>query len=268
MPAEIRCFPSTLGLAVRCSIDRLPAPKASALLFLASRTTTWRSYPGWSYLLHNGPPSTWRGREAPDQTHYSRSAFALLKGYSPAGSVGTNEIAQPLLLAMTTFIALLRAVNVGGTAILPMQDLVALCVELGLTEVRTYIQSGNVVFDSTQSEGEIVAALEKALSIRMGGPIDVMVRTANALSSVLAANPFPAAKPAQVAVLFLTKPLVADALRGVDIPGREEIGPGLREIYIHYPDGMGRSKLKLPRDIVGTARNLNTVAKLIEMAGK
>ncbi|HET8725935.1 MAG TPA: DUF1697 domain-containing protein [Alphaproteobacteria bacterium] len=167
---------------------------------------------------------------------------------------------------MTVYVALLRAINIGGTGVLPMNDLRALCAEIGFRHVRTYIQSGNVVFESPASEREVRTALERALAEWMGKPVDVMIRTAAELRSVLVANPFPDVKPAQVAVVFLADPAPQDLLAGLVVPGREEIRPAGREVYIHYPDGMGRSKLKLPAAARGTARNINTVAKLVEMA--
>jgi uncharacterized protein (DUF1697 family) len=167
---------------------------------------------------------------------------------------------------MTTYVALLRAINVGGTGSLPMKALAALCGDCGLENARTYIQSGNVVFDSALSESAVVSKLGKALAGHMGKPIDVMVRTGKQVRAILDANPFPDAEPAKIAVIFLTKPLPKGLLDGLVIPGREKIEPTHREIYIHYPDGMGRSKLKLPRTLVGTARNINTVAKLAELA--
>ncbi len=165
---------------------------------------------------------------------------------------------------MTTYVALLRAINVGGTGPLPMKTLSSLCGDCGLKNARTYIQSGNVVFDSALSESAVVSKLRKALAGHMGKPIDVMVRTGKQVRAILDANPFPHAEPAKVAVVFLSKAL--PKLDGLVIPGRERVEPTRREIYIHYPDGMGRSKLKLPRTLVGTARNINTVTKLAELA--
>lgn len=167
---------------------------------------------------------------------------------------------------MTTYVALLRAINVGGTGILPMKTLAALCGDCGLKNARTYIQSGNVVFDSALSESAVVSKLGKALAGHMGKHIDVMVRTGKQLSAILDANPFPDAEPAKVAVMFLGKPMAKGSLDGLVIAGREKVEPAHREIYIHYADGMGRSKLKLPRTLVGTMRNINTVGKLVELA--
>jgi len=169
---------------------------------------------------------------------------------------------------MTVFVALLRAINVGGTGMLPMKDLAALCTGCGLKDVRTCIQSGNVVFKSTLSERSITARLEKALAERMGKKVDVMLRTAVELRAALKANPFPHGKPAQVVVLFLAAPAPKGLLDGLAIPGPEEVHREGREIYIHYPNGIGRSKLKLPAAVVGTARNLNTVARLAELASR
>ena len=167
---------------------------------------------------------------------------------------------------MARYVALLRAVNVGGTGILPMKELAALCVGLGFANVRTYIQSGNVVLASPVSEREVTTTLERALAERMGKRVDVIVRTAAELAAALAANPFPTADPARVGVVFLSDPAPADLLEQLVIPGPEEVRVVGRELFIHYPDGMGRSKLKLPSVVVGTTRNLNTVAKLTAMA--
>jgi uncharacterized protein (DUF1697 family) len=166
---------------------------------------------------------------------------------------------------MTVFVAFLRAVNVGGTGMLPMKDLAALCAKLGLQDVRTYIQSGNVVFASKLTERKVQALLENGLAERMGKKIDVMVRSAAELRSILAANPFPHGKPAQIGVLFLADHAPKDLMDGLSNPGPEEVKPAGREIYVHYPLGMGRSKLKFPATVVSTTRNLNTVAKLADM---
>jgi uncharacterized protein (DUF1697 family) len=169
---------------------------------------------------------------------------------------------------MTAFVALLRAVNVGGTGMLPMKELQAICVDLGLEDVRTYIQSGNVVFASQMRDQTLKQKLEHAVSEKMGKHIGVLIRTASELRSILEANPFPAAYPARVGVVFLPEPAPKDLLNGLVIPGREELRPIGREIFVHYPDGMGRSKLKLPSQAAnGTIRNLNTVAKLAAMSG-
>lgn len=167
---------------------------------------------------------------------------------------------------MSTHIALLRAINVGGTGKLPMADLRALGEQLGFRGVRTYIQSGNVVFDSPESPAAAKAALEKALAARLGRPCRVLVRSPRQLTSLLAKQPFPDAKPDRVLVLFLDAPPPKGALEGWRIRGREQIHNLGREVIIHFPDGMGKSKLKVPFADVGTGRNLNTLRALIALA--
>lgn len=170
---------------------------------------------------------------------------------------------------MTTYIALFRGINVGGHAILPMTDLKNLCSNLGFKHVRTYIQSGNVVFESNLSEGEIIALVEKALKENLQKTIPVIVRTAAEMETVLFGNPFPDANPSQVGVLFLSNPPAAEILQNFDFSGPEEILVSGQELYIHYPNGMGRSKLKLPKSVEqGTVRNMNTVKKLVELVAK
>lgn len=166
------------------------------------------------------------------------------------------------------YIALLRGINVTGSGILPMKDLAALCEALGFTQVRTYIQSGNVVFASRLGEAAVCARLEKALEARMGKKIAVMVRTAEQLRAVLDANPFPGREGAKTAVLFLSGPCPANPLEGARGHNGEELHPGHRELYIWYPNGQGQSKLKLAAALqTGTVRNMNTVGKLVELAG-
>ena len=167
---------------------------------------------------------------------------------------------------MTAFIALLRAVNVGGTGKLPMSDLTALCARAGFERVRTYIASGNVVFDSDRSEAQVKSALEAALAAYAGKPVGVMVRTSAEMAAVLAENPFPDAPPNRCMAIFLDHPPPADALDKVTGRKDEELRLGRREIYVHYGPGMGTSKLKIPAAKAGTARNMNTIAKLVEMA--
>jgi uncharacterized protein (DUF1697 family) len=170
---------------------------------------------------------------------------------------------------MTVFVALLRAVNVGGTGKLPMKDLSKLCTDLDFRDVRTYIQTGNVVFKSPLSAVRVRASLEKSLTAHMGKKIDVVVRNAAELRRVLESNPFPTAEPARVAVVFCSVPVDKKAFDAVVAPGGEQVVAGGCEFYVHYPDGMGRSKLKLPRiEGFATMRNINTVAKLVAMTGE
>ena len=168
---------------------------------------------------------------------------------------------------MTAFVALLRAVNVGGTGKLPMTELKAMCEGCGFKAVRTYIASGNVVFESGLTEAKVKAALEAALQAYAGKPVGAMVRTGPELAEVLKRNPFPNAAANRTVAIFLDEAPPADALDKVSGKDNEELGLGKREIYVHYGDGMAHSKLKIPAAKTGTARNLNTIAKLAEMAG-
>ena len=169
---------------------------------------------------------------------------------------------------MTNFVALLRAVNVGGTGKLPMSDLKTMCEKLGLKNVKTYIASGNVVFQSNKSEAEIKAALESALLAYASKPVGVVVRTLDEMTNVLAANPFPQAAPNRTVAIFLDEAPPGDSLDRISGRKNEETQLGLREIYVLYGDGMADSKLKIPDAKAGTARNMNTVAKLVELASK
>jgi uncharacterized protein (DUF1697 family) len=167
---------------------------------------------------------------------------------------------------MPGYVALLRAVNVGGTGKLPMKELRAMCEAIGFANVRTYIASGNVVFAANEPEAAVKAALEKALEAYAGKPVGVMVRTDAEMAAIVAANPFPAVAGNRTAAIFLDDPPAADALAAVTGRDDEEIVLGTREIHVHYPSGMGRSKLKIPAARAGTARNMNTVATLAEWA--
>jgi uncharacterized protein (DUF1697 family) len=169
---------------------------------------------------------------------------------------------------MASFVALLRAVNVGGTGKLPMSEFKAICEELGFGAVRTYIASGNVVFTSRKSEAAVKAALEKRLAAYAGKPVGVLVRTAAEMAQVLADNPFPKAAPNRTMAVFLDRAPPADTLTGIRGRKDEEIRLGRREIYIHYSEGMGQSKLVIAAAKAGTARNMNTVAVLAKMAGE
>lgn len=169
---------------------------------------------------------------------------------------------------MANYVALLRAVNVGGTGKLPMADLKAMCVEAGFAQVETYIASGNVVFESNAGPLKVKAELERRLHKYGGKPVGVAIRTAAEMQSVLQGNPFPKAAPNFTAVIFLDEPPPADALKHATGVADEKMRLGSREIYVHYPSGMGRSKLKIPAAKLGTARNVNTVTKLTEMASK
>jgi uncharacterized protein (DUF1697 family) len=167
---------------------------------------------------------------------------------------------------VTAFVALLRAVNVGGTGKLPMSELKTMCEALGFGSVRTYIASGNVVFTSCKSEAAVKSALQARLEAYAGKPVGVLVRSAAELQGVLKDNPFPKAPANRTMAVFIDRAPPADTLATIRGRKDEQIGLGKREIYIHYGDGMAKSKLVVPAAKAGTARNMNTVAALAKMA--
>jgi uncharacterized protein (DUF1697 family) len=159
-------------------------------------------------------------------------------------------------------------VNVGGTGTLPMADLRAMCGAAGFDQVETYIASGNVVFDSKAAPARVKAELEARLLAYAGKPAGVVVRTATEMAAILKANPFPKTEPKYTYAIFLDQRPPHDALEHATGQSDEEMRLGVKEIFVHYPSGMGRSKLQIPAAKMGTARNMNTVAKLAEMASK
>jgi uncharacterized protein (DUF1697 family) len=170
---------------------------------------------------------------------------------------------------MTRYVALLRAVNVGGTSKLPMADVRSMCRDAGFTRVETYIASGNVIFESKGAASKVKAELEtRLLAYANKKPIGVVLRTAAEMAAVLKANPFPKTEPKFNYAIFLDQRLPRDALDHAVGQNDEEMRLGDREIFVHYPSGMGRSKLRIPAAKTGTARNMNTIAKLAEIAAK
>jgi uncharacterized protein (DUF1697 family) len=167
---------------------------------------------------------------------------------------------------MNAYIALLRAVNVGGTGKLPMADLKAMCEKAGFKKVKTYIASGNVVFQSSKTEAQVKKILEAALEAYAGKPVGVLVRTPAEMTAIAAANPFAGLPTNATVAIFLDAKPPADALNFATGIQGEKMHLGEREIYVFYGEGMGTSKLKIPAGKTGTARNLNTIAKLAEMA--
>jgi uncharacterized protein (DUF1697 family) len=167
---------------------------------------------------------------------------------------------------VSTYVALLRAVNVGGTGKLPMAELRRIAQEAGLTGVRTYIASGNLVCSADTTPGEVADVLERGLREYAGRPVGVIIRTPAQLRSVLDGSPFPQAPGNRVAVVFLPDDPPADALSSIRNRDQgEDVQLGESVLYIHYPNGMGASKLVVPAAAAGTARNLNTVRALVEL---
>jgi uncharacterized protein (DUF1697 family) len=177
----------------------------------------------------------------------------------------------------TPWIALLRGVNVGGHRKLPMAQLRTLVEGAGYGNVRTYIQSGNVVFTATIDDpGAAARSLEALILAETGIDTTVTLRSRDQLAAVIAAHPFVdrAEDPKHLHVSFCVGDLDDSGLRAAD-PARwapDEVATGTAELYLHCPRGMGRSKLtpKLIERLVGgsaTTRNWRTVNKLLEMCG-
>jgi uncharacterized protein (DUF1697 family) len=166
---------------------------------------------------------------------------------------------------VTSFVALLRAVNIGGRQ-LKMEDLKRIASNLGLKSPRTFIASGNLLFSSSKAEAIVKSDLEEALAKHMGKPVEVMVRTAAELAATIKANPFPDEPGNRVVTIFFDGPPSAEAIDSAKNIADERLALGTREIYVHYPSGQGRSKLRLGTRAPGTARNMNTVARLAELA--
>jgi uncharacterized protein (DUF1697 family) len=172
---------------------------------------------------------------------------------------------------VATYVALLRGVNIGKRQ-LPSAALRAACENAGCTEVQTYVQSGNVVLrDAARSAAAVQKKLARQISAAAGFDVLVVVRTAKEIAAVVAGNPYGKAAGKELHVAFLdgkpTKaklaPLDAAATNG------DEYTVAGREIYLHLPNGMGRSKLGAAMSklsLAATVRNSNTVTTLADMA--
>jgi uncharacterized protein (DUF1697 family) len=169
---------------------------------------------------------------------------------------------------MPAYVALLRAVNVGGTAKLPMTELKAMGEACGFESVRTFIASGNLLFESDEPEAKVERMIGDRLEAYFGKPVAVFVRTARELEDVAAANPFDDDKPSRVMTHFIAEDPTRSMLEEARDVAGERMALGPRCIYISYGEGIGKTKLKLPAVKNGTARNLNTVAKLAALAAE
>ena len=166
---------------------------------------------------------------------------------------------------MARWVALLRAVNVGGTGKLPMADLRRIATGLGFEAVETHLASGNLIFTDDRPEAALREAASGGLAAQMGRAPGLLFRQPVELEETLAAIPFGDATPSQVGILFLDRPATEADL----VPRHqtlEVIAPTGRHVAVHFPDGMGRSRLSLPAMERGTMRNLNTLAALVKKA--
>jgi len=169
---------------------------------------------------------------------------------------------------VTAYVALLRGVNLVGRSTLKMADLKAIADELKLVKARTYIASGNLLFLSTRPEDELRRDLEKALQAHMSKDVRVMLRTADELEMVVKANPFTDQAGNSVQAFFMDEPPPEDLTETARNKADDErIASGPREVFVAYGErGIGRSRLRIPAAEAGTARNMNTVAKLAGLA--
>jgi uncharacterized protein (DUF1697 family) len=193
-----------------------------------------------------------------------------------SGRKGSFNSKQPLQEIMTVFVALLRGINVGGHKRIRMADLVQLCTFLGFGNVRTYLQSGNVLFESPYGDpGRLSAMISKNISAKFGFTVNVILRTSDELRRIILANPF--AKEGLDAdkyhVTFLSgipsEEFPGSRMKGKDGPDRYVIMG--REIYLFCPDGYGMTKFSTPffekkLGVVATTRNFKTVNTLAELA--
>jgi uncharacterized protein (DUF1697 family) len=168
---------------------------------------------------------------------------------------------------MTAYVALLRAVNVAGTGKLPMADLRAMGEACGFASVRTFIASGNLLFESSHDEAAVIAAIEVQLANYAGKRIPVLVRTAQELDAIIAANPFPEAHPSRHLVYFHGSPpsdrLIAECR---DLNG-ERLALGPRELHVDYGDGIRFTRLKIPGIEEITGRSINSVRRMAALFG-
>ena len=177
---------------------------------------------------------------------------------------------------MPTHIALLRAVNVGGTGKLPMADLRTLAAELGFRNPRTLLASGNLVFEAPAAPAP-GPVLQSALETSQGVKSDVILRSPEAWAAMIAANPFPELaedRPNALLAMPLGATPAPGAIEALEaaIPGRESVALVGDDLFVAYRDGMGTSKLanaliERKLGVRGTGRNWNTVLKLAAMTG-
>jgi uncharacterized protein (DUF1697 family) len=175
--------------------------------------------------------------------------------------------------ATQSFVCFIRGVNVGGNKILKMDALRALCEGCGLSGVKTYLQSGNVVFRSSADRDVIGKKIEAGIRKSTGFEAKVILRTAEELREVIEKNPIRGANPKALLVAFLSGPIDADARAMLSKlrTGSEQLQFGDRELYLYLPDGIAGSKLSnaLTEKKLGvnvTARNWTSVNALLDLA--
>lgn len=164
------------------------------------------------------------------------------------------------------YASLIRGINVSGKNIVKMAELRAALEQVGLEEVKTYIQSGNVICSSNKDEKEISQLIKKILKNSFDVEAPVVIINPNYLKEVMHANPYKSEDPKKVAIGFLNKTAEMVALPGIK---NEQLALGEKCIYLYYPDGMGKSKIsntliEKKMGVVSTMRNLNTCEKVLD----
>ena len=166
---------------------------------------------------------------------------------------------------MTAYVALVRAVNVSGTGKLPKEDLKAMGEACGFEGVRTFINSGNLLFTSELGEAEVQGRIGRRIDEYFGRHVELFVRSAAQMAEAAAGNPFEDDKPSRVMAHFTREePDRAMLEEARDVAG-ERMALGPRLIYVSYGEGIGKTRLKLPAVKMGTARNMNSVGKIAEL---
>ncbi len=176
---------------------------------------------------------------------------------------------------MTAYVSLLRGINLGPTTQVSMPELKRLYVDLGFGSVATYIRSGNVVFTSDDERDAVRDRIGTGLAEHLGMEVDIVLRTHAEMADVVARNPFPEAEAGHLSVVFLSEPVaeeVTAGLAGTDF-GDDRYAGTAHEIYLHLPNGFGRSRLAtrmsaLRTPVAGTVRNWRTVNKLVALSNE
>ncbi len=180
---------------------------------------------------------------------------------------------------MSAFISMLRAINVGGKKMIPMDSLCAIYEDLGFTRVRTYIQSGNVVFESSQDDvSRLTTQIEGHIEQSVGYPVKVIIRRPRDFQRILNSNPFLKDRNEdqdKLYVTFLYQPPPSEAWDKLMLPANtiDEFARGDQAVYLFLPNYYGRTKLsnsffEKKLGVPATTRNWNTVGALYRIASE
>lgn len=167
------------------------------------------------------------------------------------------------------FVVFLRGINVGRNTMISMKDLVEICTDLGFERVRSYLNSGNIILESFIPEENLREILKANLSRKIEKNVMITIRNVLELQQIIENNPFSIQKGSHVGVMLMNDSIEDMEIDEFEIRGKEELILGKREVYVYYPDGMGRSPLKFPnRFNTGTMRNINTLTKLLSITNE